>query len=208
LSQATQVKLLRVLDTGSFRHVGGTTEIRVDARLIVATHRDLGAMVRQRLFREDLLYRLSAISIELPPLRERLGDVDLLVAHALARFEERYGHARSVAPEARQPLRAYRWPGNVRELLHVVESAAVLCDGEILVEHLPAPVRSPGHVSGEAAAAEAPVAAGELASLEELERAHVQKVLQATGGHRGRAAAILGISERNLYRKILEYKLD
>ena len=201
LSQATQVKLLRVLDGGSFRHVGGTAEIRVDARVIAATHRDLGALVRQRLFREDLFYRLSTITIELPPLRERPGDVDLLVAHALGRLQQRYELSRRVGPEALQLLRAYAWPGNVRELLHVVESAGVLCDGEILPEHLPAAVRSPGRAGGG-------VPAGELPSLQELERVHVERVLAATGGHRGRAAAILGISERNLYRKIIDYKLS
>ena len=205
LSQATQVKLLRVLDSGSFRHVGGTTEIRVDARVVVATHRDLAALVRQRLFREDLFYRLSTITVALPPLRERSGDVDLLVAHALLRLERRYGLARRVGPEALALLRAYAWPGNVRELLHVVEAAAVLCDGEILPEHLPAAVRSPAERASDAAAGEP--AAG-LPSLAELERAHVQRVLAATGGHRGRAASILGISERNLYRKIVEYKLS
>jgi DNA-binding NtrC family response regulator len=205
LSQATQVKLLRVLDSGSFRRVGGTTEIRVDARVVVATHRDLAALVRQRLFREDLFYRLSTITVVLPPLRERDGDVELLVAHALLRLGERYGLARRVGPEALALLRSYGWPGNVRELLHVVESAAVLCDGEILPEHLPAVVRSRAEEAGDAAAGEP--AAG-LPSLEELERAHVQRVLAATGGHRGRAASILGISERNLYRKIVEYKLS
>jgi DNA-binding NtrC family response regulator len=204
LSQATQVKLLRVLDSGSFRHVGGTAEIRVDARVIAATHRDLGVLVRQRLFREDLFYRLSTITIELPPLRERAGDVDLLVAHALARLEERYALARRVGQDALQLLRGYGWPGNVRELLHVVESAAVLCDGEILPDHLPAAMRSP---DGAAAVPGAGEPATALPSLQDLERAHVQRVLEATGGHRGRAASILGISERNLYRKIVEYKL-
>ena len=204
VSQATQVKLLRVLDTSSFRHVGGTAELHVDARVIVATNRNLGLLVRQGLFREDLFYRLSTITIELPPLRERAGDVELLVAHALARLNERYGFDRRVGEPALELLRRYSWPGNVRELLHVVESAAVLCDGEILPEHLPSALHSclPG-TSGEGAAA----TPERLPSLQELERAHIERVLGATGGHRGRAAKLLGISERSLYRKIEEYRL-
>jgi len=203
LSAATQVKLLRVLDTGCFRHVGGTSEIRVDARVIVATHRNLGALVRQGLFREDLFYRLSTITIELPPLRERAGDVELLVKHALARLQERYAFTRRVSAPALERLRAYTWPGNVRELLHVVESAAVLCDGEILPEHLPAALQDGAAPTRDAA----PGPQQPLASLEQLEREHIARVLKATGGHRGRTASILGISERNLYRKIEEYRL-
>jgi DNA-binding NtrC family response regulator len=205
VSQATQVKLLRVLDTSSFRHVGGTAELHVDARVIVATNRNLGLLVRQGLFREDLFYRLSTITIELPPLRERQGDVELLVAHALARLNERYGFTRRVGDEALELLRRYAWPGNVRELLHVVESAAVLCDGEILPEHLPAALRSPAAVGDAVAAGDAQE---RLPSLQEVERAHIERVLGATSGHRGRAAKLLGISERSLYRKIEEYRLN
>ena len=143
VSQATQVKLLRVLDTSTFRHVGGTTEIKVDARVVVATNRDLATLARQRLFREDLYYRLSTITVELPPLRQRPGDVELLAEHFLARLNERYGSSRRLAPEAMALLRRYDWPGNVRELLHVIESAAVVCDGaEILPLHLPAALRA------------------------------------------------------------------
>ncbi len=204
VSQATQVKLLRVLDTSSFRHVGGTAEMHVDVRVIVATNRDLGLLVRQGLFREDLFYRLSTITIELPPLRERAGDVELLVAHALARLNERYGFDRRVGEPALELLRRYPWPGNVRELLHVVESAAVLCDGEILPEHLPSALHSSlAGTSGKGAAA----TPERLPSLQELERAHIERVLGVTGGHRGRAAKLLGISERSLYRKIEEYRL-
>jgi transcriptional regulator with PAS, ATPase and Fis domain len=203
-SQATQVKLLRVLDTSTFRHVGGTAEIRVDARVVVATNRDLAALVRQKLFREDLYYRLSTITVELPPLRRRREDVDLLAEHFVARLNERYGFSRRLGPEAVALLRGYDWPGNVRELLHVVESAVVVCEGsEILPHHLPAALRVP-----ETPPPPRPGGAEPLPTLEEMERAHIERALRATGGHRGHAARMLGISERSLYRKIEEYRLS
>jgi DNA-binding NtrC family response regulator len=204
VSQATQVKLLRVLDTSTFRHVGGTAEIRVDARVVVATNRDLATLARQRLFREDLYYRLGTITVELPPLRQRPGDVELLAEHFVARFNGRYESSRRLAPEAMALLRRYEWPGNVRELLHVIESAAVVCEGsEILPHHLPAPLRAPVVPSPPAAEAVEP-----LPTLREAERAHIERALRSTGGHRGNAARMLGISERNLYRKLEEYRLS
>jgi DNA-binding NtrC family response regulator len=204
VSPATQVKLLRVLDTGSFRHVGGTAEIHVDARVIAATNRDLAALVRQGRFREDLFYRLRTITVELPPLRERKGDVQLLADHFLARLNERYGFSRRTSAEAAGLLQQYHWPGNVRELLHVLESAAIVCEGpEILPGHLPPAVRAPALPSLPEAASVDP-----LPSLQDVERAHIERALRATGGHRGRAAKILGISERSLYRKIEEYRLS
>ena len=176
VSQATQVKLLRVLDTSTFRHVGGTAEIKVDARVVVATNRDLAALVRQRLFREDLYYRLSTITVELPPLRQRPGDVELLAEHFVARLNERYGSSRRLAPEAMALLRRYDWPGNVRELLHVVESAAVVCEGsEILPHHLPAALRAPA-----APSPPRPDAAEPLPTLQEVERAHIERALRAS----------------------------
>jgi DNA-binding NtrC family response regulator len=201
-SQATQAKLLRVLDTATFRHLGGTAEIRVDARVVAATNRDLAALVRQKLFREDLYYRLSTITVELPPLRERREDVELLAEHFVARLNQRYGFSRRLGPEAMALLRSHAWPGNVRELLHVVESAAVVGEGpEILPRHLPAALRG-------SVVPAPPEAAEALATLQELERAHIERALRATGGHRGHAARILGISERSLYRKLEEYRLS
>ena len=202
-SPATQVKLLRVLDTSTFRHVGGTAEIMVDARVVVATNRDLAALVRQRLFREDLYYRLSTITVELPPLRQRDGDVDLLAEHFVARLNERYSFSRRLGSEALALLRRHDWPGNVRELLHVVESAAAVCEGsEILPRHLPAALRPPAAPSPSGQDAEP------LPTLQQVERAHIERALHATGGHRGNAARMLGISERSLYRKIEEYRLS
>jgi len=205
VSLATQVKLLRVLDTSTFRRVGGTTEIRVDVRVLAATNRDLAAMVRQGLFREDLFYRLSTVSLPLPSLRERGGDVDLLAQAFVARFAGRYGVERRLSPEALEALRLHPWPGNVRELLHVVEAAMVVCDGTVILpEHLPASLRN---APGPLAPAPGDAVPGPLATLEEVERAHIERTLRATDGHRGNTARILGISERNLYRKLREYGL-
>ncbi len=200
ISPSTQTKLLRVLDTSTFRHVGGTAEVRVDVRVVAATNRDLAAMVRQNLFREDLFYRLSTISLEVPPLRSRGADVDLLAAHFVALFNEKFRSSKYLGAEASRILRQHTWPGNVRELLHVVEAAMVVCEGsEILPSHLPAALRA-------RAAAPAPESVP-LSTLEEMERTQIQRALQASGGHRGNAARILGISERNLYRKLAEHRL-
>jgi DNA-binding NtrC family response regulator len=203
VSQATQVKLLRFLDTSTFRHVGGTKEIRVDVRVIAATNRDLPGLVRQGLFREDLYYRLATIAIEIPPLRERCGDIGLLADHFIARLNARSGSEKRLSAGALERLGEHPWPGNVRELLHAIEAAMVACEGEeILVEHLPQPLRAHGRPPQEVEEI-----AAAFSTLEELERAHVERVLKATGGHRGQAAKILGISERNLYRKLGEYRL-
>jgi transcriptional regulator with PAS, ATPase and Fis domain len=203
ISPAVQVNLLRVLDTSAFRHVGGTNEIRVDVRVLAATNRDLRTMVGKGLFREDLFYRMSTITVEIPPLRKRPGDVELLARHFVAALNARYGSNKRLAESAVMALRRHGWPGNVRELLHAVEAAAVVCEGaEIGEEHLPAAVRGSG------VAPVAPSTDGtRMPTLEELELQHIQRALAASGGHRGNAARVLGISERNLYRKLKEYRL-
>ena len=206
ISQATQVNLLRVLDTSVFRHVGGTSEIRVDVRVLAATNRDLRAMVHKGLFREDLFYRMSTITVEIPPLRKRGGDIELLARRFVEMLNQRYGTAKRLGGTAMDALCAYSWPGNVRELLHAVEAAAVVCEGEeIREEHLPPAVRS-GATPAAAAAPPEPAGAP-LPTLVELEAMHIRRVLEASRGHRGNAARILGISERNLYRKLKEYRL-
>jgi two-component system, NtrC family, response regulator HydG len=202
ISQATQVKLLRVLDTATFRHVGGTAEIHVDVRVVAATNRDLPAMVRQGLFREDLFYRLSTITVSVPPLRDRRADIPLLAHHFTRVLNERFGTRKQLAAATVQALARHAWPGNVRELLHVLESALVVSDGpELLPEHLPSTVRNTACARTEDRPPQS------LATLEQLERAHIDAVLRATNGHRAQAAKILGISERNLYRKLRDYDL-
>jgi transcriptional regulator with PAS, ATPase and Fis domain len=203
VSPATQVKLLRVLDASTFRHVGGTAEIRVDVRVLAATNRDLPAMVRQGRFREDLYYRLSTIILTLPPLRERGGDVDLLANHFVALLNARHGLQRRLSPETLSLLRLHDWPGNVRELLHAIERALVVATGEeIRPEDLPRAIRPDQGPSP------AGVFPGTLPSLEEMERAHIERVLRSVDGHRNSAARILGISERNLYRKLKTYRIS
>ncbi len=204
VSPATQTKLLRVLDTSTFRHVGGTREIKVDVRVLTATNRDVPSMVRQGLFREDLFYRLSTITVELPPLRSRGGDVELLAQHFASVLNERFGSNKQIGEAALELLRRHNWPGNVRELLHVVEAALVLCEGaQVLPEHLPAPLRNAKAAPAAAALAQD----SRLPTLQEAELSHIRMAIEASKGHRGNAARILGISERNLYRKLREYGL-
>ncbi len=210
VSQATQVKLLRVLDASTFRHVGGTAEIRVDVRVLAATNRNLPALVKQGLFREDLFYRLSTISVEVPPLRERPGDVGLLAAHFVAVLNDRYGTRRRLGDRALEALERHEWPGNVRELQHAVEAAMVVCDGdEIQPRHLPRAVAesAPTTLAASPASSPAPTTEATLPTLEQMEREHVERALRAADGHRAKAAKLLGISERNLYRKLREYGL-
>lgn len=204
ISPATQTKLLRVLDTSTFRHVGSTREIRVDVRILTATNRDVPAMVRQGLFRQDLFYRLSTITLEVPPLRARVEDVILLAQRFAAVLNERFGSNKQMSDAALDLLRQHSWPGNVRELLHVVEAALVLCEGsQVLPEHLPASLRKENAVpSAESSRENSP-----LPSLQEAELAHIRIALAASKGHRGNAAKTLGISERNLYRKLREHGL-
>ena len=205
VSQATQVKLLRVLDTSTFRHVGGTTEIRVDVRVLAATNRDLPAMVRQGLFREDLYYRLSTIT----RARAAAARADRRTSTCWPSTSSRSSTIASASGggSGRRRWRssgAHAWPGNVRELLHVVEAAMIVCDGpEVLPSHLPESFRAASAATGPSAAA----AGAKLPTLDELERAHIAAALTATAGHRGNAARMLGISERNLYRKLREYGL-
>ncbi|HEY6972643.1 MAG TPA: sigma-54 dependent transcriptional regulator [Candidatus Angelobacter sp.] len=204
ISPAVQTRLLRVLDTSTFRHVGGTKEIHVDVRVLTATNRDMPAMVRQGHFREDLFYRLSTITVDVPPLRARTTDVDLLAQHFVTALNERFGSSKQISAEALEILRRHHWPGNVRELLHVMEAALVLCEGPcVRPEHLPIALRN----SKPLAAVNPSTAEPSLQTLQEAERKHIRSALQASKGHRGNAARILGISERNLYRKLREHGL-
>jgi len=155
--------------------------------------------VKAGLFRQDLYYRLATLTIEVPPLRRRGADVDLLARHFVAQFNARFGVRRTIAPATLDVLRQHDWPGNVRELLHTIESAMVVCDGsEIEPRHLPTSL-----------VRRAPAAAlSQPGTLRDVERAHIAAALQSAAGHRAEAARMLGISERNLYRKIRAHKLD
>jgi DNA-binding NtrC family response regulator len=176
----------------------------VDVRVLAATNRDLGAMAGKGLFREELYYRMSTITLEIPPLRKRGSDIDLLAKRFVAVLNERFGSSKRIGEVALQALRNHAWPGNVRELLHAVEAAMVVCEGEeILPSHLPPAIGVPPGAGRPGQ----PAAGARLPTLDELERAHVRLALETSGGHRGNAARILGISERNLYRKLRELGL-
>jgi DNA-binding NtrC family response regulator len=193
-----QVKLLRVLETGTFRRVGGTIDIKVDVRIIAATNRALESMMKEKSFREDLYYRLNVFSLSIPPLRDRREDIPLLVEHFIRNSAIAPKRSVRVTPEAMEVLTRYLWPGNVRELENVIERALILCDaGAIEPVHLPLGVRL--EPSFQASQDD-----GGLVTLEEVERRYVKRVLDECNGHRQKAANILGISERNLYRKIKE----
>jgi DNA-binding NtrC family response regulator len=151
-----------------------------------------------------LFYRLSTIALELPPLRQRGADIDLLARHFTASLNERFGTATRIGESALGVLRRHSWPGNVRELQHVIEAAIVVCEGE---EILPEHIALAGRSAAPAASCNGTEEPGSLPSLAELERSHIRRVLDATRGHRGNAANILGISERNLYRKLREHNL-
>ena len=199
----SQVKLLRVLETGMFFRVGGTRPRRVDVRLVAATNRDLAAAMRTGQFREDLFYRINTITVLLPPLRERREDIALLAQHFLE-TNATYGLKRlSVAALA--ALDAYDWPGNVRELLHVIERGVILCKGdEITPVDLPPEIARPSGTSVTPASA---VAVSGAPTLEAMERQHIVATLRQVGGHRGKAASLLGIDPKTLYRKILGYQI-
>lgn len=201
---ATQAKLLRVLETREVMPVGGNKATPVDIRLIAATHQDLRSMVEQGAFREDLFYRLQVVSIVLPPLRKRHGDVPLLVEHFIKEFAAQHGRdVEGITPEARSLMVRYPWPGNVRELRNAVENMVVLArEAHLTVEDLPEGIRGGGSAS----------ASGggfllEGASLAEVEKALIQANLELMGGNRQKTAQVLGMGERTLYRKIKEYDL-
>jgi DNA-binding NtrC family response regulator len=160
-------------------------------------------MVRQQLFREDLYYRLSTVVLSLPPLRARGTDIDLLARHFAVLLSERFGVSKRIGDEALAVLRRHDWPGNVRELLHAIEAAIVVSERPVLApEDLPASVR--GTVRAQAGDG---ASARTLPTLVQLEQSHIETVLRVLHGHRGQAARVLGISERNLYRKLRIYGL-
>jgi DNA-binding NtrC family response regulator len=193
----SQVKLLRALETGTFFRVGGTRPRRVDVRIVAATNRDLAEAMRQGEFRQDLYYRINTIAIQLPPLRDRREDVALLARH-FVESSAAYG-VRRLGPAALATLEGYAWPGNVRELQHAIERAVILGKDEVIQ-----PEDLPPDVAG---GARPPAGPPPSASLEGMERQHIVAILRDVGGHRGKAAALLGIDPKTLYRKILAYRV-
>jgi len=205
---AMQAKILRVLQERQFERVGGTRAIGADVRVIAATHQDLETMAAEGRFRSDLFYRLQGVRLVMPPLRERIDDLPLLVTHLLERAAQRlWRQPATVSTEALRCLWTYPWPGNIRELQHVLEGAMVLSDGVILPEHLPPAVQRGAKVAGAGDAA--PVVTGSLdEALEEWERRAILDALQKAHGVQARAAKILGITERSLWYRVKKLKIQ
>lgn len=192
-----QVKLLRLLETGTFRRVGGVETLRADFRLVAATHRDLRAMVESGAFRRDLYYRLSVFPIHLPALRERREDIDLLAQTLLARLAPARAYRFSAAALAY--LRVYDFPGNVRELRNLIERATLMADGDVLLpEHLPSEVLAPVTSARDEG----------IVPLDIAERRYLEWALARHGNDRRSLARKLGISERTLYRKLAGRSAD
>jgi DNA-binding NtrC family response regulator len=194
-----QAKLLRALQDGEIRRVGESKALNVDVRVVCATHQNLQSCVREKRFREDLFFRLKVFTLTVPALRERLDDIPLLSAM----FLEQEGNTRGFSPKAMASMVKYPWPGNVRELKNAVLHGAVLAGGKpVELEDLPDELRDP-------AAALLPVPDdGALVTLEEAERRHVLRVLQACAGQQQDAARVLGIGRTTLWRKLKGYGLD
>ena len=198
---ALQPKLLKALEDKRFRRLGEVVERRVDVRLIAATHHDLGELVREKRFRADLYYRINTLVLRVPPLRERAADVPLLAAALLRRLcQEMARPDLELAADAAASLAAHTWPGNVRELRNVLERAVLACQGrELLARHL--------RFEGGAAAA-APAGDEVDLTLEQLERRHIERVLEHEKGHVVAAAERLGIPRSTLYQKLKELHID
>jgi two-component system, NtrC family, response regulator AtoC len=190
-----QSRLLRALQEGTIRRVGTNEPVAVDVRVVAASHRDLEAAVKEGALRADLFYRLNVVTIRIPPLRERREDVPLLAEHFAAKHGRPDGAA--ISPTARDLLVAYDWPGNVRELENVVARALALNPaGVVMPEDLPEHVRCGSSAPLQAAG----VSAAERPTLAELEQRYAAQVLQETGGNKTRAAEVLGIDRKTLYR--------
>lgn len=211
LSLGLQAKLLRVLQERKFERVGGNKTLQSDFRLVTASHCDLAEMARDGRFREDLFYRIAVLELDVPPLRERAGDVALLVRHALERDSASRKAELSMEPAALDALHVYGWPGNVRELLNVIQRAGVVCeDNNIVLDDLPRRVReslstASEHESNSKAREGHPSQGGRCMTLEELERWAIEKAMKDTDGDIAEVAKRLQIGRTTLYRKLKQY---
>jgi DNA-binding NtrC family response regulator len=201
LSLNIQAKLLRVIQEREFMQVGSQKRIKLDIRIIASSNRDLKEAIKAGAFREDLFYRLSVIPMRLPPLRERAGDIHLLVEHFLKKYSEKGNReVTGFSPKAMKLLEAYSWPGNVRELEHTIERIVILEDGDVVQpEHLPSFITQ--------RQGEFQVFSEESYTLEELEKRYIQFILRRTRGRRQDAARILGINRKTLSHKIEKFNL-
>jgi two-component system, NtrC family, response regulator AtoC len=209
LSQNLQAKLLRVLQEREFERVGGVKRLAVRARILAATNRDLAGEVRAGRFREDLYQRLKVVTLAIPPLRDRREDIPPLVEHLLLKINQRlHKNLRKVPREMIEKLMARNWPGNVRELENVLTRAAVLSQGDLLLEeHLVGDGAALATQNGRADAREA-TAPQRVDTLEQIERAHIERVFAFAKGHKGRTCQLLGISRPTLERKLRKYGMS
>jgi nitrogen regulation protein NR(I) len=230
MTPATQTKILRVLQSGSFERVGGNTPIKVDVRIIAATNRPLEQAVAARQFREDLFYRLNVVRVHVPPLRERTEDIRLLVNYFLKTFaKDQPGRPKSVAPGVIRALEKYHWPGNVRELENVIRRALVMAKGEaILLSDLPSEITGQGQPSGGAVAVSAAPGDGSVSDVAVLarqlfqwarrdpklkvvpavERELVIQALKEAGGNQVQAARLLGITRATLRKRVEKFGIQ
>jgi len=205
LSPATQMKLLRVLQEREFQRVGGTETIAVDVRIISATNKDLEKEIKEQRFREDLYYRINVVSIALPPLRERKGDIPLLIENFLARYRGKDREIK-ISAEAKELLMNYHWPGNVRELESVIEGALTLCSGgvisikDIAINMCPATTREKAFVFNEELTLKE--------AKEKLEEEFMKKALSRAHGNVSQVGRELGLSRRHLYERMDHYGID
>lgn len=204
IGPAIQAKLLRILETGQYRRLGGTKDLSANVRIMAATNQELDKMVKEGEFRSDLFFRLNAFTIPAPPLRERRDDIPELVQHFIANHNFSRRVAKRVTAATMRQLVAYDWPGNVRELKNVVERAIILSRGqaEIRPDHL-----AFCEVPGENSDLGMNLHFEREPTLEVVEKIYLQKLLEKYSGHRGKVAETMGISERNIYRLIQKYDL-
>jgi len=197
LPGSLQAKLLRVLEDGSLRRIGSIQERRVNVRLLAATNRDLSKEVEAKRFREDLYYRINVMSLELPPLRQRKGDIGLLIDHFL-------GPGWEIEPAALEAMERYAWPGNVRQLINALERAKILAESEVIrLQNLPREVVAPP-----APPRAAEIQVGDLTDdLAAIQRSKVVEVLRRESGNKSKAARALGIERRKLYRLLERYAI-
>jgi len=201
MSQKVQISLLRVLETQVIERVGSNRSIKVDVRIIAATNENLETMIENNEFREDLYYRLNVFTVELPPLRERKGDISYLSNYYRERFNtELNKNVTGFSPRALEALEAYQWPGNVRELRNIILRAVLAATNQVDVKHLPNSVVKPG-------LAKVNITFKPGVALSEVEKTMIIQTLKAVKGNKLKAATVLGISRRSLYNKLEEYNI-
>jgi DNA-binding NtrC family response regulator len=199
MSPATQVKVLRALQSGEFRRLGSNRHIRADIRIIAATNKDLREEVKRARFREDLYYRIAVIEIHMPPLRERREDIPLLVEHFLQAGTYGARERLQITREALDHLTGYPWPGNIRELRNCIERLSVLADTQVLtVDSLPPSILKAAQT------APLPDPVGDV-PLDEIERVHILRTLERHRWNKKRVASLLGIDTKTLYNKLRRY---